>query len=156
MVIGFYNRTIIIVSIAVLIILLFLLGIYLYFNYYDNYPSIVSDCPPNWDISYINNDTIYCVDKNYNFKNFNIATNYLGNVNNSQNLNIDTYDKCKIYPVHEFRKNGTEYNDIMCEKQKWAKKCNITWGDVFHDENACDNSKIGNAIPSIFSLKDYI
>lgn len=146
--IGFYNKTLIIISITVLIILLFFLGIYLYFNYYDNYPNIISDCPPNWDISYVNNDTLYCIEKNYN-----LPTTYLGNNNN---FNIDSYDNCKIYPIHEFRKNGTEYNDIMCEKQKWATKCNITWGDVFHDENICDNSKLGNVIPNILTIKDYM
>ena len=97
--IGFYNKTVIIITITILIILSFFLGIYLYFNYYDNYPNIVSDCPPNWDISYVNNDTLYCIEKNYN-----LPRSYLGNNNNNNNnFNIFFYNNCKLYPIHEFR-----------------------------------------------------
>ena len=118
-----FQKTVITISVIVLIISLIILGIFLAKSLFeDSYPPVVSDCPDYWDVSYNANNEVECI--------------------NTSTINTGIGDvpggDCNNYPVNLFLGSGLQNEDILCEKYKWSKKCNITWDGVTNNNKACD------------------
>lgn len=114
-----FNKIVLIVATIVLILMLILLYIFLSKTLFeDSYPPIISDCPDYWDISLNADGEKICID----------------------NLKINSGSKidCKSSSISMFKNNGTNKNEVMCEKNKWAKDCNITWDGITNNTTPCD------------------
>ena len=120
-----FNKIVLTIAIVVLLIALIVLGIFLSKSMFeDTYPPVISDCPDYWDVSYNTANDVICT---------NIST-----INSGKGTN-----ECSNYEVNQFLNEGTEINDVICNKQKWAKSCGITWDGVTNNNKACELSKIG-------------
>ena len=117
-----FQKTVLTISVIVLIISLIILGLFLAKSLFeDSYPPIISDCPDYWDVSYNINDEIVC-------KNTSTINKGRGDV--------PTGD-CNDYPINQFLVSGSQNEDVLCEKYKWSKKCDITWDGVTNNNQAC-------------------
>ena len=118
-----FNKIVITIAIIVLLIALIVLGIFLSKAMFESaYPPVISDCPDYWDVSYNSNNDIVC----------------------KAVLRTNTGKSgCDEYSPSLFLNAGSGKNDIICEKQKWAKKCGITWDGVTNNNKACELSNIG-------------
>ena len=114
-----FHKIVITISIIVLIISLIILSLFLTKSLFeDSYPPVISDCPDYWDVSY-NNNEVLCV--------------------NTSTININTSDiDCSFIPVNRFKINGSQEDDILCNKYEWAKKCNTSWDGVTNNNKACN------------------
>ena len=122
-----FNRSILLFALIVLLISLIILGMFLSKSMMeDAYPPVISDCPDYWDVSYNLNDDIIC-------KNVSSINEGRGDIAGGE---------CNDYPKDNFMAAGTDKYDILCEKYKWAKKCNIVWDGVTNNNRACDLAKV--------------
>ena len=118
-----FQKTVLTISIIVLIFSLIILGLFLAKSLFeDSYPPVISDCPDYWDVSYNVNDEVVC-------KNTSTINKGRGDVPGGE---------CNDYPVNQFLVSGAQNDDILCEKYKWSKKCDITWDGVTNNNKACD------------------
>ena len=116
-----FNKTVLIVASILLILGLIIIGVFVMKSVEEEtYPPVVSDCPDYWDVEYNNNNKL-C--KN------NISIN-----------DGKSTAECRSYPSELFLANGASANDKICEKYKWAKKCNIHWDGITNNPKACDNT----------------
>ena len=117
-----FQKTVLTISVIVLIISLIILGLFLAKSLLDDsYPPVISDCPDFWDVSYNTNNDIIC--------------------KNTSTINTGTGDEdglCNEYLVTSSLIGGTQKEEILCEKYKWSKKCNIIWDGVTNNNKACD------------------
>ena len=118
-----FQKTVLTISVIVLIISLIILGLFLAKSLFeDSYPPVISDCPDYWDVSYNSNNDIIC--------------------KNTSTINTGTgADECGAdyeYQVTSSLLGGTQKEEILCEKYKWSKKCNIIWDGVTNNNKACD------------------
>jgi len=116
----FFNKIVLLVATIVLIIMLILLYFFLSKSLFeDSYPPIISDCPDYWDISLNSNQEKVCID---NLKiNSGLGTSYCN----------------KEKDVSFFKLIGTDKDDIICQKYKWAKDCQITWDGITNNTKKC-------------------
>ena len=117
-----FQKSVLIISTIILIISLCILGFFLAKTLFEDvYPPVISDCPDYWDVSYNSNSDLEC--------------------KNKSTINAGRGDvaggECAAYPVSNFLISGNDNKDILCEKYKWAKKCNITWDGVTNNNKAC-------------------
>lgn len=118
-----FQKTVLTISVIVLIFSLIILGIFLAKSLFeDSYPPVISDCPDYWDVTYNENDQVVC-------KNTSTINKGRGDVPGGE---------CNDYPVNTFLASGSQNEDILCEKYKWSKKCDITWDGVTNNNKACD------------------
>ena len=118
-----FQKTVLTISIIVLIFSLIILGLFLAKSLFeDSYPPVISDCPDYWDVSYNVNDEVVC-------KNTSTINKGRGDVPGGE---------CNDYPINKFLNNGSQNKDILCEKYQWAKKCDITWDGVTNNNKVCD------------------
>jgi len=118
-----FQKTVLTISVIVLIFSLIILGIFLAKSLFeDSYPPVISDCPDYWDVTYNENDEVVC-------KNTSTINKGRGDVPGGE---------CNDYPVNTFLGGGSQNEDILCEKYKWSKKCDITWDGVTNNNKACD------------------
>ena len=118
-----FQKTVLTISVIVLIFSLIILGIFLAKSLFeDSYPPVISDCPDYWDVTYNENDEVVC-------KNTSTINKGRGDVPGGE---------CNDYPVNTFLASGNTNEDILCEKYKWSKKCDITWDGVTNNNKACD------------------
>ena len=110
-----FNKTVLLIA-SVLLILGYLIVKNVQ-NY--SYPPIISDCPDYWDVAYDSAKNKICQNNSINS----------GIANSSNN--------CRNYPVDLFKASGSSINDIICEKNKWAKRCNIQWDGITNNSQAC-------------------
>ena len=121
---GNFNRTVLVVATILLILGLIIIGFFIVTSIQDSeYPPVISDCPDYWDVTYNGNDKVECR-------------------SNSINSGITTDSSCNNYPVSLFTASGSTDADIICEKNKWAKKCNIHWDGITNNSQACINTTI--------------
>lgn len=111
-----FQKTVLTIAVVVLIIALILFAI-LMVQSSKKYPPIVANCPDYWvDLSGgIGGDGSSC----YNVKN-------LGK------------DKCK--KEMDFSADFWTGDSGTCNKQNWAKGCDLTWDGVSNNTNACSES----------------
>ena len=115
---GNFNRTVLLVACVLLIIGLVIIGLFSVKSIQDSaYPPIISDCPDYWNVTYNRAGEIICR-------------------NNQINDGYAT-TQCRNYPTSKFNVSGTSANDIICEKSKWAKDCNIHWDGITNNPKAC-------------------
>ncbi len=107
-----FQRTIMTVSIVLLVLSLILIGIALYRQKYADvaFPPVVAECPDYWE---------------------NISTEDQIKCENVQNLG--TCPGIYNFSAHEFTGNTG-----LCGKQKWAKACGVVWDGVTNNTEACD------------------
>jgi len=116
---GNYNKTVLVVASVLLILGLVIIGFFITSAQKNStYPPVIGDCPDYWDVG-------------YNTTNKKICTNRRS-INSGRASN-----DCRTYPVASFSVAGTSDNDIICEKNKWAKRCNIHWDGITNNSQAC-------------------
>ena len=133
-----------VVTVIFLIIALTITGIILTNNKSTTaYPPIVDNCPDYWYSSYYDVDSNItesaacknsqfgcCPDMN-TLKTDDVGTNCpLSKCYNVQKLGNKT-DAC--YPIMDFS------NYTTCQKQQWAKGCNLTWDGITNMPDKCGN-----------------
>lgn len=108
-----FQRTVMFVSIVLLVLSLILIGVALYRQKYADitFPPVVADCPDYWENASSDGQVI-C-------------------------KNVKNLGTCDIV---EKNFSGVEFtaNTGLCEKQKWAKGCGIVWDGVTNNSEACD------------------
>jgi hypothetical protein len=127
---GNFNRTVLVVATILLILGLIIIGFFIVKSIQDSeYPPVISDCPDYWNVTYDADGKVVCTSNSIN-----TATTS----NNSNNSN----NRCNTYPVALFTASGSTKADILCEKNKWAKDCNIHWDGITNNSQACINTTI--------------
>ena len=105
-----FQTTLIRIAIVILAISILIIGIILYRQGNNAlYPPMISDCPDYWDI----NKTT-CIKP------------IINNSSSSKCSNID-FGASPIYKGD----NG------LCEKQRWAKLCDVTWDGITNNNDLC-------------------
>ena len=124
---GNFNRTVLVVATILLILGLIIIGFFIVKSIQDSeYPPVISDCPDYWNVTYDPAGKVVCA-------------------RNSINTGItatDSNNRCNTYPVTLFTASGSTKADIICEKNKWAKDCNIHWDGITNNSQACINTTI--------------
>ena len=118
-----FNKMVLMVATILLILGLIIIGIIIVRTLEgEDFPPVVTDCPDYWNVTYNSANEIIC-------KNNNINSGHSSN-------------RCRNYPTATFTVNGTSEADKMCEKQKWAKECNINWDGITNNPKACLNTSM--------------
>jgi len=116
---GNYNKTVLVVASVLLILGLVIIGFFITSTQKNStYPPVIGDCPDYWDVGYDINKKKICTLR-------------------SINSGLASPADCRSYPVALFNAAGTSDNDIICEKNKWAKRCNIHWDGITNNSQAC-------------------
>lgn len=116
-----FNRIVIMVATVLLIVSLIMIGIALRNQKKTaSFPPVVSDCPDFYIAEEIANSD---GDLDYICK---IKDDYLG------------YSPSTLNTCGEFDNSQTKYKGVggLCEKKKWAVKCNRTWDGVTNNPEA--------------------
>jgi len=117
---GNYNKTVLVVASVLLILGLVIIGFFITSTQKNSsYPPVISDCPDYWDVGYDTSNKKTCTARTIN----------VGPASASAD--------CRSYPVASFNVSGTSDNAIICEKNKWAKRCNIHWDGITNNSQAC-------------------
>jgi len=118
-----FQSIVMIVAIIILIITLAMIGVSLSnLNSEVTYPPVVADCPDYWSIETQPTDE----NGNTDFKCINDKS--LGH--NTSIEGCDAFNNS----LSKFKGMGG-----LCEKRKWADKCNVTWDGVTNNPTAKDN-----------------
>ena len=113
-----FNKIVLFSAIVILIIVLIIITISLNYALFNaNYPPVISDCPDFWDVSLNNDNQIICN---------NVVRHNRGICKNDS------------YPASEFYNYASNYDDVICAKYRWAKKCNISWDGITNNNKACE------------------
>lgn len=119
-----FNKSVLFISTILLIIGLIIVANFIIKNKSTEvYPPVVSDCPDYWDVDYDSQGKKHCKNNTY--------------INDGRSTAI-----CRSYPHALFSANGSSPDDILCEKSKWAKDCNIHWDGITNNPSACVNTSI--------------
>lgn len=109
-----FQLIVIITALCLLIISLLVIGFIMYKSKFNKkYPPVVADCPDYW-IDESDGDTSKCVN-----------VKKLGNGSCPTTMN--------------FSQSIWQGNTGLCNKYKWAKKCNLTWDGVTNANEPCSN-----------------
>ena len=130
-----FQEIILVISTVMLCLMLLMIGVLMYNRKYkDIYPPVQSTCPDYWK--------------------FVKKINSLTNKEEMQCENVQNLGTCSNENVKNF--NGGEWNGTngMCNKQKWARRCDLSWDGITNNTRVCKNdstlySSKGNE--SIFS-----
>tara|TARA_B100000902_G_scaffold399160_1_gene468715 strand:- start:3533 stop:3916 length:384 start_codon:yes stop_codon:yes gene_type:complete len=119
-----FQKTILGISCIVLILSLAIIGYTLSKALHkDVFPPIIPDCPDYWDVSGIKvegNSGPSCINRGIN------------EVHNT------TENGCtNVIEGEMFTKDGNTDDAILCERYKWAKKCNVVWDGVTNNSKPC-------------------
>jgi hypothetical protein len=122
---GNYNKTVLVVASVLLIFGLVIIGFFITSTQKNStYPPVIGDCPDYWDVGYDSNKKKICTNRR--------------SINSGlASPPAAAADDCRAYPVALFSASGTSDNDIICEKNKWAKRCNIHWDGITNNSQAC-------------------
>jgi len=104
-----FQKTVIIISVCILIICLIFIGISLYKGKYNRaYPPVVASCPDYWDDESETKIGAKCVNKKH-----------LGNTQCEKTMDF----------------SGSIWN--ACAKAKWANSCDLSWDGVDNVAEMC-------------------
>jgi hypothetical protein len=116
-----FNKIVLMIATILLILGLIIIGILIVKSLEEQtYPPVQTDCPDYWNVNYTNGNVV-CK-------------------HNSINTGYAATSQCRNYPVSLFSATGTSDADIICEKFKWAKDCNIHWDGITNNPKACANT----------------
>ena len=105
-----FQTTVILIAEVILAISILIIGITLHRQRANAlYPPIISECPDYWEI-----DGTMC----------NKPTSNSSLLTNCPNTNFGTS------PIYKG-------NNGLCEKQKWAKLCDVTWDGITNNNDLC-------------------
>jgi uncharacterized protein YxeA len=123
--ITYFNKIVLIVATILLILGLIIISIMIIKTLEgETFPPVVTDCPDYWNVTYNSGGDTICKDNH---------------INSGYSTN-----QCRNYPTTKFNANGTSANDIICEKFKWAKECNIHWDGITNNPKACAHTTMYN------------
>jgi hypothetical protein len=110
-----FQRSVVLIATVILIGTLTFIGISINRQSRNEiYPPVVADCPDYWEAEPSNGDPTKPICKN---------THNIGSSNCPTTMNFNS---------GEFVGEGG-----LCEKQKWAKNCNLTWDGVTNSNRKC-------------------
>jgi len=105
------------VAFVMLCIMLIMIGVLLYHQKYTEvFPPVLGSCPDYWEYKKIKNNETNKEDP--------MCLNVM-NLGTCPNKTMD-------FTTSEF--NGT---NGLCNKQKWARKCNLSWDGITNNTKAC-------------------
>ena len=108
-----FQKIILIIAIIMLIITLIVFGVALHNKKNDEkYPPVQSECPDYWEVIKDKDGKRVCDN-----------VKHLGNSNCPHEMNFDEYPFV-----------GSKAN---CNKQKWARTCEITWDGITNAHGIC-------------------
>ena len=108
-----FRSIILIVASCILILFLFIIGYSFYHERFNRkYPPVLAECPDYWDIISQGNNT------------------RCSNVRKLGNENCPT--------IMDFSYSHWNGKDGLCNKYKWAKKCDLTWDGITTSDDACN------------------
>ena len=111
----------IVLTVATFILIVSLIALGIFFSkalFEDSFPPVVSDCPDYWDVNRDDNNNPTCVN------------------NSTINRGKGTSD-CNDQNVDMFDRNGSNTNQIICTKKKWAQDCKIAWDGITNNNVKC-------------------
>ena len=122
-----FNTMVLNVAVIVFIIALVIVGYILYFSVRTtSFPPYETVCP-----------TYYTLDASGQNCIFN-GTLYGGSNGNYPSLAKSSGDAtCITVPVSTFNQSGFSKEEVLCAKNRWAKKCDVFWDGVTNNQNAC-------------------
>jgi hypothetical protein len=108
-----FQNIILIIAIVLLILVLIMFGIAIRNNTQnENYPPVQSECPDYWTVKKGKNGMSICVNEKH-----------LGDANCQKEMSFD--------------KGSFVGPQGLCNKQKWAKSCKITWDGITNSTGLC-------------------
>ena len=107
-----FQRTVMSVSVVLLVLTLILIAIALYRQKYADitFPPVVAECPDYWENISVD-DKIKC-------------------------KNVKNTGSCR--GVKDFSVSEFSGNDGLCNKQKWDKDCGAVWDGVTNNSDLCN------------------
>ena len=112
-----FNKIVLLVATILLIAGLIILGIFISSSLQGAvFPPVVSECPDYWDVTNLDGKT---------------------NCTNNQKINSGySTAACRAsYPITRF---SGPIDQVICDKSKWAKECNIHWDGITNNPKACE------------------
>ena len=146
MALGAFQNTTLGISLVVLIICLIIVSIVLMYTKNGSYPPVVESCPDYWTTAnYLNPDIRECKDSEFGCcsdyatpKEDADGTNCPVKCYNVHNLGTVSTTTCTAIPTEmDFTTDGYTGSSALCNKQTWAKNCDLTWDGVTNVSNAC-------------------
>ena len=107
-----FQYTVLMVAICILIICLILIAFAMNGTSDDVFPPVIANCPDYWTASTDDNGKETCVNK------YKLGEKECWDEAASENL---------------------EKQISNCDKQKWAKKCNLTWDGITNSVDLCSS-----------------
>ncbi len=118
------------VAVVVFIISLVVVGIILYFSVRNsNFPPYDSQCPTYYKADADNN----CVFDNTTYN------PSPGNFFPSMAVESTSGSDCTKVPINSFYGDGFSDDEVLCAKNRWAKRCKVYWDGVSNNSRACYN-----------------
>ena len=115
-----FQEIILVISIVILCFMLLVIGVLMYNRKYgDKYPPVQSTCPDYWKL----------IKK----------VNSLTNKEETHCENVQNLGTCSDENVKNF--NSAEWNGTngLCNKQKWARRCDLSWDGITNNTRVCKN-----------------
>jgi uncharacterized protein YxeA len=115
----------IVLTMATFILIVSLIALAIFFSkamFEDSFPPVVSDCPDYWDVERDENDNLTCV-------------------NNSTINRGKGSEECNNKNIEFFNINGSNSNQQLCTKKKWAQDCKIAWDGITNNNVKCERTR---------------
>ena len=121
-----FNMLVLNIAVIVFIITLVIVGIILYFSIKNaEFPPYTTTCPTYYKI-----DGSYCTFDNDTYNSLNYPV-----------IDYPSNSSCYRVPFTYFYQNGLTDDEIICLKNRWAKKCDVFWDGISNNSSACLKSK---------------
>ena len=125
-----FNTMVLNVAVIVFIIALVIVGYILYFSIRNSsFPPFDTQCP-----------TYYRLDASGQNCKFDESTYSSSITYPSLAVAPTSGDNCVTVPVSTFNGNGFSRDEVLCAKNRWARRCGVFWDGVTNNQNACMNS----------------
>tara|TARA_A100001015_G_scaffold313624_1_gene421277 strand:+ start:655 stop:1059 length:405 start_codon:yes stop_codon:yes gene_type:complete len=128
-----FQKTVLTIAIVLLIICLIFIGVMMYNSKYSaKFPPVTSSCPDYWvDLGSTseNEDRSMCVPPGF-------IDPKTGKQVTPEIPGYGSNDGSCKQPKY-IDNSGTMTSDELCDNSRWAKKCNLSWGGVTNNSDAC-------------------
>ena len=116
-----FQEIVLIVSTVILCLTLLMIGVLMYNRKYgDKFPPVEATCPDYWELTK--------------------TMNGLTNEEETTCKNVLNLGTCQNESSMNF--NGSKWSGTegLCNKQKWARRCDLSWDGITNNAQACKNS----------------